>query len=414
MWMSERRLRGLSLLEVQVALLLLLLVSLYLMSLFASGQRHARRALDYSRATLLAHRRLEEARAVPVPDLRPGLTQESEPYQGFNTTLSVAPYEGGLSLLAVDTRAPSGALARAFTLVPDWSRFHGVAADVFAHQIAWTNGPDLMVWDDLTGTATNLGPVGDGRKNGALSGQPGSNQIWRGGVDLGPIPFLERVPTPDTWGAALSSPVVAPDNWISEVRFTGLASDGAGDGLVAADISNSGLWFSRSGSWTGSQVTRPKEPPLGRPGGVACDPAMSLIWVADQDYQCLRKLVCPAAAAAYPAAQLESAGALGSWHRNRFRPPPALGMGSPAGLAMDPLGWAVYVHDRARLYRYLDGPQTWELLGTLPLALVQEIPSGLATDRYGSQIYLATEQGSLWKVKATTSLTDADFRKLWP
>jgi len=141
---------------------------------------------------------------------------------------------------------------------------------------------------------------------------------------------------------------------------------------------------------------------------------MTLVWVADQDYQCLRKLICPAAQAAYPAVQLESAGALGSWHRTRFRPPAQMGMGSPSGLAMDPLGWAVFVHDRARLYRFVDSSQSWDLLGDLPLDLINESPSGLSTDRFGNQLYLSSEQGSLWKVKAAGPLTVGDFRKLWP
>ncbi|MBT9583085.1 hypothetical protein IV102_07040 [bacterium] len=409
--MRSRGVSGLSLLEVQVSLLLLLLVALYLMSLFASGQRHARRALDYSRATVLAQRRLEEARTVAPTELVSGVRQERDPCQGFTTTLSVSPYEVGLSLVSVEARAPSGALARSYCLMPNPARFSGVASDAFIHKVTWIHGADLMSWDDQTNTATNLGPVGDARLGGALAGRPGSNLLWRGGDSLAPVPFLEKLPTPATWGGPLALPVAVPDNWLSPSRFTGLASDWFGADLVVADAANAGVWVWRGGSWTRA---RPTNPPLGRPGGAVCDPAMTLVWVADQDYQCLRKLICPAARAAYPVAQLESAGTLGSWHRTRFRPPAQLGMGSPLGLAMDPLGWAVFVHDRARLYRFIDSSQTWELLGDLPPALINESPSGLSTDRFGNQLYLSSQQGSLWKVKAAGSLTPGDFQKLWP
>jgi hypothetical protein len=402
------------LLEVQVSLLLLLLVTLYLMSLFASGQRHARRALDYSRATILAHLRLEEARTVPATELVEGERLESEPWQGFRTTLSRSPYEAGLWQISIETRAPSGALARTCSLVPNPAQFNGVASDAFIHQVTWTHGPDLMAWNDQTHIATNLGAVGDGRLAGAVAGRPGSNLLWRGGGSLAPVPFWEQLPTPTTWGPPLASPVLTPDAWTAPPRWSGLAADQGGSGLVAADVANAGLWFAQGGSWTGSPIVRPLDPPLGRPGGVVCDPSMTLIWVADQDYQCLRKLICSAAAAAYPASQLESAGALGSWHRTRFRPPAVMGMGSPVGLAMDPLGWACYVHDRARLYRFIDGSLTWELLGELPAGLIDEAPSGLATDRFGNQLFVSTEQGSLWKVKAAGPLTAADFHKLWP
>lgn len=406
--------RGLSLLEVQVSLLLLLLVTLYLMSLFASGQRHARRSVDYSRCTLLAHSRLEEAKTVPPRELTTGTRQETDPNPGFNTTLTLTPYESGLYLLEVQALAPSGALARAFTLVSDPVGFGGVISDEFSHKVVWVNGTDLMAWDDLARTASNLGPVGDGRQAGGLAGRPGTNFFWRGGGKENPVSYLESLPAPGTWGTALTPPVGTPDSWKSTAFFSGLASDWGTSRLVAADVANRGLWFSDGVAWSGANVTRPKNPALGRPAGVVCDPAMSLVWVADPDYQCLRKLVSPEAAGAYPAADMESAGALGSWHRKRFRPPGTLSMGSPVGLAMDSQGWGVLVHDRARLYRFIDGTNTWELLGQFPPALIAELPSGMSTDRYGSVLFLTTERGSLWKVRANPGLTAADFQKQWP
>lgn len=404
-----------SLLEVQVSLLLLLLVCLYLMSLFASGQRHARRSVDYSKCTLLAHRRLEEAKAVPFENLATGVTQETDPNPGFNTTLSLTPYEDGLYVLQVEAVAPSGALARAFCLTSDPAiGFGGVIADEFAHKVAWVNGTDLMSWDDQTSTATNLGAVGDARRGGGLAGRPGTNFFWRGGGKESPVSYLETLPAPGTWSTALAAPVAAVDNQRALPLFSGLATDRGTSRLVAADVTNRGLWFSDGSAWNSANVSKPQNPPLGRPAGIACDPAMSLIWVADADYQCLRKLIVPEATSAYPAADLESAGPLGSWHRKRFRPPATMGMGSPIGVAMDAHGWAVFVHDRARLYRFVDTTGSWTLLGTFPPDLRRDLPSGLTTDRFGNLFFLTTERGSLWKLRPPVGATPMVVSKLWP
>lgn len=393
-------------------MLLLMLVSLYLMSLFASGQRHALRARDYSQATLLAHQRLEEARAVPVAELENLEQAEPDPYRGFVTHRRLEPYEAGLWMLTVETRAPSGASARACALVSQPFDFTGVICDPFSHRIVWLNGSDLMAWDDSSASVRNLGPAGDARTFGALCGIPGSNQIWRGASRLGPMAYAESLPTPGTWSPALGSPVSSPDDFVAPPRFTGMAGDFTGHRLVLCDAANRGLWFWQGSAW--SSVVRPRQTALGKPSGICCDTAMSLIWVADQDYQCLRKWLGPAASALYPAAQLESAGGIGNWHRSRFRPPATMGFGSPCGLAMDPLGWGVYVHDGSRLYRFLDGENRWELLGSMPAALVEARPSGLCTDRFGHQVYLCTQQGSLWKVRASTGLATSDYKPLWP
>jgi len=409
-----RRRQGLSLLEIQVAMLLLLLVTLYLMSLFASGQRHGRRAVDYSLGTLLAQQRLEEARQVPLSELNSGTIEEQAPYAGFQTRIRAHPYEGSLFQLEVEVRAPSGSLARAMTLIPDPSHFRGVICDAFSHEVAWVDGDQLRTWNDSTGTVQSLGAAPDGRGPAGLAGQPGSNLLWRGAPMGGPIPFLESLPNPRTWGTALASPVATPGPLLPSARLTGITSDSFGNQLAVADTSNRGLWFARGGSWLSPQVVRPQSPPLGRPASLVSDPAMSLIWVADQDNQCLRKLISSEASSLYPASQLESAGSWGNWHRTQFRPPPTLGFGSPVGLAMDPQGWGLYVHDKARLYRFLDHADQWELLGSFPPALIDEGPSGMATDRFGHRLYLTTWRGSLWKVRSGSALTPGDFQKLWP
>lgn len=408
----HQRNRGLSLLEMQISLLLLLLVTLYVMTLFLDGQRHSRRAIEYSQSTILAQRRLEEARALPWKELQAQVQQEPHPFEGFETRLRVEPYEGTLAHLEVRVTAPSGATASISTLVKDTGDFSGVVSDPYTHLVAWVEGPNLRAWNDLTRTAQLLAPVGDSRELGALAGLPGTNLLWRGGRELPPVTFSERLPNPNTWNPPLALPVASPDDRLAMARFNGMVSDHFGNDLVVADSSNRGLWWYQQGAWHGP--LRPEDPWLGRPSAITADAALTLIWVADEEHRCLRKLLCPQASSAYPAGQLESAGSFGSWHRTRFRPPAGLGFGSPAGLAMDPQGHALFVHDRARIYRFIEAQNLWEVLGELPSGLRQEVASGMATDRFGGHLFLNTLRGTLWKVRVQAGLTTADFQRLSP
>ena len=104
-----------------------------------------------------------------------------------------------------------------------------------------------------------------------------------------------------------------------------------------------------------------------------------------------------------PPAGFESdASGQGWWDNTLYRPGNLMGMGSPQGVAMDSQGWAVYVVDRARLYRYLDDVPQWTVLGNLPTAAIDEGISGLALDSLDSLLYINTNRGKFYKIKVPT------------
>lgn len=389
--------RGLSILEIQISLLLLLLITLYLMSLFASGSRHAARALDYSRATTLARRRLEGVRRLPSDDITPGLERSDDPNPGFNTTLTVTPFGPLLTLLQVEAHAPSGAVATCSTLVEDPTLIRGVACDPFTSQVAWTSGTELRIWDDLTASRAATLADPESRKNGPVVGLPGSGFLWRGDRMLPPIAHRSA-----GWDPPLLSPVALPDNDTAAPRWSGGVSDAFTTQSLWTDAANRCVWWHNGAAWS---RLKPANPPLGRLTAVAADPALSLVWVADLDNGCLRKLVNSVSAASSGLdGSGEAAGSFGFWDRRKFRPRPAdrLAMGTPLALAMDPQGSGVFVHDGCRLYRFDEArsPQ-WTEWCALDPALVAEGASGMAADRFGSTLFFNTRADSLWKVKLT-------------
>jgi hypothetical protein len=178
-----------------------------------------------------------------------------------------------------------------------------------------------------------------------------------------------------------------------------VASDRFGNLAVVGDTSNHCLWLYQDfGPGPGSWQTIPLCPltvPMGIPTGVAIDPLGSLVWVADEDNQCLRKFVFSGGAA--PAFE-PNAGGLGSWQVQPVLPPATMGLGAPQGIAMDNQGWAVYLVDRARLYRYVDETSQWLVLGELPSAVIHNGLSGISMDAFGTMLYLNTLQGQAYKL----------------
>jgi hypothetical protein len=78
-----------------IAFLILLVVALYIMSLFASGQKHWLRAQQYSIASFLVHGKMQEAMLIPLKELPTGRRRFDPPYEDFTYQVDFASYEGG-------------------------------------------------------------------------------------------------------------------------------------------------------------------------------------------------------------------------------------------------------------------------------------------------------------------------------
>ena len=136
---------------------------------------------------------------------------------------------------------------------------------------------------------------------------------------------------------------------------------------------------------------------------MAVDPGGSVLWVADREYQCLRKVLLVEEAPGYPSSELESRDGV-HWLKKRYRPPVSVGLlGSPQGLAMDADNWGVLVLDRGRLYHFVeDEPTPWKVVASFPSQLIDAGPSGLTVDPYDNVAFVATRNSQIWRVDLAT------------
>ena len=373
------RRRGLSLLEILISFVLILLVTLYLMSMFASGQQHWKRAQQYSIATLLVHQKMQEQMALPATDLTTVSGQFGEPYLGYVYNVAVAPDELPLYKLDVEVITPIGAIAKSSTLVSADLHLHGVAVDPFSHHVAFVTGDTLRITaENDAGPRLDVNSLNPGRRAGSLGGFPGANLLWHATQTEGLAMFNDS-------GSAYKA-VASAVAFGAPKRFTGVATDRHGNTAILGDSSNRCLWiYEDNGSgWKAPPPSRATDPPLGSPAGVACDPYASLIWVADSENQCLRKLMRNGPGG--PDTESDPGGQ-GFWAKKEYRPSSAPFLGSPRGVAMDPNGWAVYVLDGGRLWEYVEEGDKWTATD-LPPAVAAAVPSGLALDSHNSVLYV--------------------------
>lgn len=390
--------QGSSLLEVLISFAVILLAALYLMSTLASGRHHAQRAQQYSTASLLANGKIQQLLTLPIDDIQPGSGAFPSPHEGYVYSVDVVPFEGTIQVLQLEVRSPRGALAFARTLVQD-PRFFGVTVEPVTNEVAFSPAgqPRIGFVQEPANTVTFSPDTPDGRPIHGLAAKPGWNLVWTSAIAQGLQAFTQISPA-SSWRPAVANPATP-----LKPLFTGLASDTYSSQLFAGDAANKAIWISRP-AWTGP--IRATNPPLGAPGGVACDAFGTLVWVADRDHQCLRKLLLQPAPG-YSAAELEACPE-GFWHRTEFRPT-EVWIGSPQGVAVDPSGWAVYVVDGGRLYRFIDSSNEWSVLATLPAVVAQAGPSGLALDSTNNVLYINCSKGKLVKFK----LSDSSFTELW-
>ncbi len=390
--------RGLSLLEILLAFLIIFLVSLYCMSMFAQGQRHWLRAQEYSVATFLVNEKMQELLAVPGPELTSGAGTFPVPFEDYRFAVTARPFEHDLVELRVEVVSRQGARSGAACLVADNERFFGVAVDPSTNLVAFSRGDQtISYWDDQTRALAPAIPDRPDGAVGAVAGLPGHNKLWSAGVTQSLRALREFAPNPREWLGAVPAPL-SPAAGVADPRYSGLATDASCSYVFLGDAANRAIFLlvdDSAPTWQQGSITA-TNPPLGAPAGLATDDHASLLWVADREYQCLRKLLL--VPGKYPAAQYEQA-AFGWWHRTQFRPGRAVGvLGDPQGIAMDPNGWAVYVTDRGRLWRFTEGEATpWVVMAEYPADLVAAGPCGLALDDYDNVIYLSTRLGQLWK-----------------
>jgi len=400
---SRLRPRGLSLLEVLLAILLLFLAASCLLCLFGSGQGLALRGREYSIATLLAGTRMEALLACPLEDVSPGTGEHSEPFLGYTWEVAVLDFDADLKLLEVTVFSPRGARCSLRTLRRT-SEFFGISCDPWAGWLLFSvpGDPSVHVLPDggVAAPGPTLPPGPSPARAGGLAGLPGSGFLWvadqahrnviyfrqreSGGFEKGELHPLK-----------LSSGGKPPS-------FAGLACDSMANRLFLADRANRALWIMADSPVYSERVRgplAPQDPALGTPAGVAVDASGSVVWVADTEHGCLRQLLLGEQPG--PTADHEVEPGVGWWSRECFRPDE--GMGSPQGVAVNPWSSAVLCVDEANLHllEFVPLPaggfaRVWSRR-PLPADLVRARPSGICLDPFRNVVYLNTRCGQVWK-----------------
>jgi hypothetical protein len=400
---SRPRPRGISLLEVLLAILLVFMAASCLLGLFGSGQGLALRGREYSIATLLAGNRMEELLACPLEDVSPGTGEHSEPYRGYTWEVALHDFEGDLKMLEVLVLSPRGARCALRTLRRT-SEFFGIACDPWAGWLVFSvpGDPAVRILQDGSRAAPgpSLPPGPSPARAGGLAGPPGAGFLWVADqVHRNVVYFRQKESGGFEEGEVHA---LVPPSEVKTPTFAGLASDGFANRLVLADRANRALWILADSPVDSERVRgplAPREPALGTPAGVAVDGSASVVWVADAEHGCLRQLLVggePASPADY-----EVEPGVGWWNRECFRPEE--GMGSPQGVAVNPWSSAVLCVDEGSLHLLEFVPmsagsyaQVWSRR-RLPDDLIQARPSGICLDPFRNVVYLNTRRGQVWK-----------------
>ena len=147
------KIAGLSLVEIMISFVLILLIALYLMSMFASGQVHWRRAQQYSIASFLVNQKLQEVMQVPFAEFPAGSGRFDVPFSEYSYQVDLAFYEANLYTLDVEVVSNGGSRASARTLRGDIHGFQGVAVDPHTSLVAYATASQVKFSND--GSATH-------------------------------------------------------------------------------------------------------------------------------------------------------------------------------------------------------------------------------------------------------------------
>ncbi len=404
--MRRPRPAGLSILEVLLGILLVFLASLYLLSLFSSGHSLALRSREYTVATLLARSRMELLTAAPVDAVLPGRGEFPQPHAGYLWEVRIEDYEGDLKVVEVAVTSPRGARSFLRTLRRQ-TGFFGVACDPAAHRVVFALPGQAAVQVLQDGGTVSPGPTlpagSAPARAGGLAGCPGLGYLWVVDQDNLNVQYFREDPAGGFDGG--DSLVPRPGPAAVTPRFAGAASDASANRLFLADRANRGVWILQDASPFGQQTwgeglpLAPQDPSLGVPSGVAVDASGSVVWVADTENRCLRKLLLSGPPS--PREDFEEEPGVGWWSRRRFHPEE--GMGAPQGVAVNPWSSAVLCATESDLWvlDFLPGPsagflESWKRV-PLPADLVRARPSGVCLDPYRNVVYLNTRSGQLWK-----------------
>lgn len=385
--MRKGKRRGLSFLELMLAMTLTFLAISFLMGMFLTAIRETGRSRHATIATALAQSKLERLNAMAVEAVTTGTGQWDE----FTYTVDVADagdYDADgyddpdLKVVTVTVTSPKGVRSTMQSLRPAGVPFFGIACcDAYPAAIWSLDEPDGYPygWDDGTATVnpTSLWfcnpntPMPAGGRPGGIAASADLNVVWAVDVTNQGIRSLQSGPA---WSNLRRPGGLG--------RPTGIASNGSGDKVWVADEANRCLFKYKpsADAWSGPIIPVPA---AGRLKGASADRSGDNVWVVDADNRCVRHYWPPT----------------DSWD------PLAFTNGSfdeTVSVAVSGDGKWLFVMDSDQLHiknvtpPVASGTTGWTVVD-LDSKLVCDIPQGLAANYDGSLVWANPKRGPLFK-----------------
>lgn len=382
--------RGLSFLELVMAMSMTFLAMTLLVGTFLTGLRHSGKSREMARATGLAQARLERLSALTMDSIQPGSWPIGTDTEHLTYRVDVADagdYDGdGLDdpdfkMVTVTVFNKDEPQCRLATLKPAISALYGAECSANQDQALFCVDDSAHKypagWDDPSG---QLDPAAwflfasdatlpEGGRPAGVAASDDLQTVWV--VDFIKQGIRKATAPSNAWSACkrpcgLGTP-------------TGLCGRSDLSELWLGDGSNYCLWSYRPATDSWSGPLRPCG--LGKVTGVATRPLGQVVWLADADHHCLRKYT--------PATD--------TWDATSYTSPE---LGELVAVALREDGQRVYAMDERYLH-WLDLPSaTWSKV-PLPAKLRSDTPQGLALNYAGTLLWASPRRGPLYKYDVT-------------
>ena len=408
---GERKTRGLSFLELMMAMSLTFLAVSFLMGAFVTSIRRSGQSRHATLAASAAQSRLEFLSSVAIESLTPvanGVLMMGNEKFTYQVDISDAgDYDGDgtpdfdLKLLQVTMTAPSGATSTMMRLRVANPPYYGVAcgdspegafygsADpnyatipVGARDRGMGNYPDFnassgyFLYDPSTVPNPDLPNNG---KVGAVACDSACTKFYVVDYINGGVRSLTQGTT--NW-SAIQRPAGLG-------RASGLCCDATGTKIFLADERNHCLWRFNGSTWTGPFT--PTAPAAGRLLGLSCDATGSTVWAVDAQKGCLRRFDATT----------------NTWSATEYGDP---SLGTPTGVAVRADGNQVFVMDGGQLFWFDPASPTTPWSTTHLLSkLAEDIPSGLACNNDGTVVWAVPIWGPLARYDVANDVWDENY-----
>lgn len=410
--MKKTKRKGLSFLELVIAMTLTFLSITFLMGLFITSIKNGERSKKRTTAAIMAHSTLERLSAFTADQIVSTTGNFAPPLEDYMYNVDVQPagdYTGSgddpdLKQVICTVTDPAGNKSTMVALRQAATPLYGIVASRTDDNLVFTQDPNCYTQYQPVScnNTTNPGVINNPWDQSLINWYPSttflepSEPLMPGG-QIGAIcanSNLTAYCAVDLTARGIRFISLGSPNWGPPLKPTGLGhpsgvtgrvGTGGSDHVFLGDDKNRCLWeyTQSSNTWNGPLAA----PGMGRVASIGSNDALSSVWAIDVNAKALRKYDVTSA----------------TW--TLHTPPPGPSIPTPGnlvGLAVSGDGKKVFVCDEQTLYILDVVSDTWVVppsvlgAGSMPNKLTSDIPQSLATNMDGSKLWASPVYGSLY------------------